>query len=133
MLLDMAPGVTAGAGRDQATALLNSGAAEAKFMAICEAQGGFREPPRATHRAPVLAEQSGKISAIDNRLIARIAKLAGAPRQQAAGMLLRAAIGTRVSVGDPLFEIHAETPGELAYARDYASSQTRTFSISEDT
>lgn len=133
MLLDMAPGVTAGTGRDQATALLNSGAAEAKFMAICEAQGGFREPPRATHRAPVLAEQSGKISAIDNRLIARIAKLAGAPRQQAAGMLLRAAIGTRVSVGDPLFEIHAETPGELAYARDYASSQTRTFSISEDT
>lgn len=131
LLLDMAPGVTAGAGRGQATALLNSGTAEAKFMAICAAQGGFREPPRATHRIPVLAAKSGTIAAVDNRLIARIAKLAGAPRQKGAGVLLHASVGDVVNIGDPLFEIHAETPGELDYARDYASSKLQAFTISE--
>ena len=133
ILLDMVSGGAAGAGRDRAASLLNSGATEAKFMAICAAQGGFREPPQAPHHAPIVAEQSGRISAIDNRLIARIAKLAGAPRQQAAGVLLRAAIGDVVSAGDPLFEIHAETPGELAYAKDYAGSQPSAFTISEGT
>lgn len=132
MLLDMAPGITAGTGRDQATALLNSGAAEGKFMAICEAQGGFREPPRATHLISVLAAKSGTIAAVDNRMIARIAKLAGAPRQKGAGVLLYASVGDVVSAGDPLFEIHAETPGELDYARDYASSQSQAFTILED-
>lgn len=133
ILLDMVSGGAAGAGRDRAASLLISGATEAKFMAICAAQGGFREPPQAPHHAPIVAEQSGRISAIDNRPIARIAKLAGAPRQQAAGVLLRAAIGDVVSASDPLFEIHAETPGELAYAKDYASSQPSAFTISEGT
>jgi len=132
MLLDMAPGVGGGAGtgRSRAAALLDNGTAAAKFMAICEAQGGFREPGRAAHRASVLAARNGRITTIDNRLIARIAKLAGAPRQQGAGVLLQAAIGESVSAGDPLFEIHAETPGELAYARAYAIRQTQTFVIS---
>ncbi|WP_300513374.1 thymidine phosphorylase family protein [Aliiroseovarius sp.] len=131
LLLDMAQSGVAGRGRDRAAELLDSGAAAAKFMAICEAQGGFREPRRAAHRTPVLAAQSGTITALDNRLIARIAKLAGAPRQQGAGVFLQASVGDRVTAGAPLFEIHAETPGELAYAKDYANSQSQAFAISE--
>lgn len=131
MLLDMVPGGIAGAGRNHATALLDSGAAVAKFMAICEAQGGFHEPRCAPHRATVLAARSGAITAIDNRLIARIAKLAGAPRQQRAGVLLQAAVGEDISAGDPLFEIHAETAGELAYANDYTDNHSQAFAIEE--
>ena len=46
-------------------------------------------------------------------------------------MLLHASVGDVVNIGDPLFEIHAETPGELDYARDYASSKLQAFTISE--
>lgn len=129
-ILDMAEGE--GAGRDRAEQLLDSGAAEAKFMAICTAQGGFREPGRAPCRRMVTADRAGRILAIDNRRIARIAKLAGAPGRKCAGVLLQARLGDRVARGAPLYEIHAETVGELNWAGDYARSRAPAFAIAED-
>jgi thymidine phosphorylase len=113
--------------------MLDSGAAEVKFMAICAAQGGFREPGEAPRRTEMLASAAGYITAIDNRLIARIAKLAGAPRQQRAGVRLLVRVGERVEKRQPLYEIHAETTGELAYARAYAEAHVRALKLSEDT
>ena len=129
-LLDLAPGAVTGRGRDRAKALLDSGAAETKFMAICAAQGGFREPSAAAQGIEIRAARAGVLRALDNRRIARIAKLAGAPRQKGAGVRLLARIGDRVEPGQPLYELHAETPGELAYARAYAESQTGVFTLS---
>jgi len=60
------------------------------------------------------------VASIDNRRIARLAKLAGAPDAPAAGLVLHARIGTILAKGDPLFTLHAESPGELAYALEYA-------------
>ncbi|MSU92190.1 thymidine phosphorylase, partial [Rhodobacteraceae bacterium 2CG4] len=129
-LLDLAPDAVRGQGRDRAQTLLDSGAAEAKFMAICAAQGGFREPGSAAQRIEIRAPHAGELTAVDNRRIARIAKLAGAPRQQRAGIRLLARIGDRVDKGQPLYELHAETPGELAYALAYAESQTGVLTLS---
>jgi thymidine phosphorylase len=69
-----------------ATHVLESGQAYQKFMRICEAQGGFRLPPRAKFQYDVLSETKGMIAAIDNRTLARIAKLAGATRSPASGL-----------------------------------------------
>tara|TARA_R100001369_G_scaffold36430_1_gene61815 strand:+ start:141 stop:1649 length:1509 start_codon:yes stop_codon:yes gene_type:complete len=129
-LLDLAPDAVVGQGRDRAQALLDSGAAEAKFIAICAAQGGFREPGTASQRIEILAPHAGELTAVDNRRIARIAKLAGAPRQKSAGIRLLARIGDRMDRGQPLYELHAETPGELAYALAYAESQTGVLTLS---
>ncbi|WP_292242259.1 thymidine phosphorylase family protein, partial [Mesorhizobium sp.] len=85
-LLDAVPAARPGKGRAQACALLDNGAALAKFLAICEAQGGFTEPKPAPHIRPVLASRTGRIQRIDNRRLARIAKLAGAPGSTAAGI-----------------------------------------------
>jgi thymidine phosphorylase len=112
--------------------LLDAGAAEAKFLAICAAQGGFHEPGEALQRIAMTAGVSGYLTAIDNRLIARIAKLAGAPRQQRAGVRLMAHVGEWVEKGQPLYEIHAETTGELAYARAYAEAHVGALKLSED-
>ena len=131
-LLDLAPDAVIGQGRERAQALLDSGAAEAKFMAICVAQGGFREPGSAAQRIEIRAPHSGELTAVDNRRIARIAKLAGAPRQHRAGIRLLVRIGDRVETGQPLYELHAETPGELAYAIAYAESQTGVLALSEE-
>ncbi len=126
-LLDM--GVPDGRGRQTAETLLESGAAEAKFMAICAAQGGFHEPGIAPERAIETAGRRGRVTAIDNRRIAKIAKLAGAPGRQTAGVLLLARPGDTVEPDTPLYEIHAETPGELAWARDYARAGTSPFQV----
>jgi thymidine phosphorylase len=100
---------------------LADGRAQAKLEAICEAQGGMQEPPRAPHTREITASRGGRVEAIDNRRIARLAKLAGAPHARAAGVVLDARTGTRVESGALLMTVHAESPGELAYALDYAS------------
>jgi thymidine phosphorylase len=114
-------GTPRGSGRAQAERTLADGSAERKFEAICAAQGGRREPPRATHTAVITAPQAGVVATIDNRLLGRLAKLAGAPRDPAAGVELHAHLGDRVEKGAPLMTLHAEAGGELQYALDYHS------------
>ena len=118
-LLDLVPGAD-GSGDRHARETLASGAAWSKFLAICEAQGGFREPRRAEYRAPIESTERGRIAAIDNRRIARIAKLAGAPMSPAAGIECRVRVGDVVERGQPLVQVHAQSAGELEYALDYA-------------
>ena len=56
---------------------------------------------------------------IDNRLLARLAKLAGAPKSKSAGVELLTPLDTLVDKGQPLLVIHAETKGELDYALNF--------------
>lgn len=121
-LLEFCGRSRAGEGQDDATKILDAGLAWNKFQAICDAQGGLREPVRATITHPVLAEHDGFVSAIDNRRLARLAKLAGAPAVAAAGLELHVRLGESVNPGTPLFTLHAEAPGELAYALSYLVS-----------
>lgn len=79
----------------------------------------MREPPTADPRWIVAAPFHGRIARIDNRKIALAAKLAGAPEAKAAGVLLHVRTGDIVSAGQPLFEVHAQSRGELDYALDY--------------
>ena len=108
-----------GTGKSEAWRLLDSGAAWDKFRAICEAQGGLREPGVAPLREPVVADRTGFVSGIDSRRLARVAKLAGAPGAPTAGLVMHVQLGDAVKRGIPLFTLHAQAPGELAYARSY--------------
>lgn len=58
---------------------------------------------------------------INNRKVARLAKLAGAPEAKAAGVAMTVRLGDEVAAGQPLMIVHAQSPGELAYALDYAN------------
>ncbi|HLW73682.1 MAG TPA: thymidine phosphorylase family protein [Gammaproteobacteria bacterium] len=105
--------------RSLVTAVLQDGRALAKLEAICDAQGGMRQPPVATHTHDVAAMHAGRITAIDNRLLSRAAKLAGAPHAKAAGLELLVRLDERVSRGQPLFRLHAENAGDLDYALEF--------------
>ena len=59
---------------------------------------------------------------IDNRRLARLAKLAGAPQAPTAGVELLVHLGDRVQADQPVLYVHAEAPGELAYALTYLDS-----------
>jgi len=122
-VLEFAPGVAPGDGVRRARDILDDGRAWNKFEAICAAQGGLRMPPVAAHTHAVTAAQCGRVTAFDNRRLARVAKLAGAPRAPAAGLDLHVLLGAEVEAGMPLFTVHAEAPGVLAYALDYIAAQ----------
>lgn len=130
-LLELAGEAPEDKGEAIARETLVSGRAWTQFHAICEAQGGYKEPPIAQHTRPHPAEKSGSVVFIDNRKLARLAKLAGAPDDKAAGLDLHVRLGDRVTSGDPLFTLHTESPGELAYAVDYAAETEAIVEISD--
>ncbi len=121
-LLELAGKAPEDAGRGMAEKVLASGQAAAKFRRICEAQGGLRTPPISSHRHEITSHGAGRVVAVDNRRLARVAKLAGAPEAKAAGVELHVALGDEIERGHPLYTIHAETPGELEYALEYAAA-----------
>jgi len=131
-ILEFGGAAAPGSGLALATSVLADGRAWRKFQAICEAQGGLREPPVAAYQQAVPALHSGSVIAIDNRRLARIAKLAGAPKAVCAGIDLHVRLGEVVERGQPLFTLHAATPGELAYALEYATSQAEAVHVMED-
>ncbi len=128
-LLELVELAAPGGGLEAAMAALDRGQAWETFQRICEEQGGMRVPPRAEHKRPVSATNSGEVAAIDNRKLARIAKLAGAPEDKAAGIELHVRLGDRVESGDPLYTVHSENRGELDYALEYAGHANDIFLI----
>ena len=131
LILELSQSVPHGLGGQQAELLLDGGQAWKKFQAICKAQGGMREPPRATYTHPVLSPRAGVVARVDNRRLARTARLAGAPHAPAAGIEYLAPLGLRVEQGQPLFVLHAEAPGVLRYALDFIEGQPDIVTVEE--
>jgi thymidine phosphorylase len=130
-VLELGGAADAGAGGEMAESILGSGKALRKFEAICEAQGGFRQPPTAPLQDVVTATMDGHVSAINNRLLAKIAKLAGAPAAKAAGAELHVKLRDAVAKGQPLITVHAQSPGEMEYALAFARANTDTIQVGE--
>lgn len=98
---------------------LDSGKAYEKMIAICHTQGGFTEPGEARYTKVVESPFAGVLDEIDNRKLAMLAKLAGAPDSPEAGIDFMLKLHQKVEKGQPMFTIHANTVGELEYAYDY--------------
>ncbi len=130
-LLELGGAAAQGQGEILAAQALDDGRAWAKFQRICEAQGGMRTPPTSKHRHPLLADRSGRVVSIDNRKIAKLAKLAGAPEAKAAGIELNVKLDNLVATGQPLCTVHGQAPGELAYALNYAAANPGMITVSE--
>lgn len=132
-ILELGKKVATGEGLALAQQILDDGRAWRKFQAICDAQGGMREPPVAKHQRVFFAHHAGRVNAIDSRRLARIAKLAGAPGTAAAGLELLVKLGQAVDCGQPLFVLHAGSPGELSYAGNFANSHPEIIRIETST
>ena len=130
-MLEMVAAVEPGKGQARARETVDSGAAWEKFRAICEAQGGLRVPPVAPYRYALVAPHDCTVLDVDNRQLAKIAKLAGAPADPAAGIELHVKIGDRVEQYQSLLTIHAENAGELNYAVDYLTNHELVLTLSQ--
>jgi thymidine phosphorylase len=107
--------------------VLASGAAYAVWERMIAAQGG--DPgaalPVAKHVEPVLADRSGVLRRVDAMAVGVAAWRLGAGRarkedavQAAAGVRLLAGLGDEVEAGQPLLELHTDTPDAAAGARE---------------
>jgi len=128
-LLEMAELAEAGQGYVMAEQTLKNGKAWDKFYQICEVQGGFKQPPVAHYQYIWSSPESGVVSGIDNRNLAKLAKLAGAPEDLAAGVTLEVKLGQSVEHGEPLLAIHAESPGALNYAIEFLTDRAEIIKI----
>lgn len=120
-LLELSGKVKKGRGNAVAAQLVTSGKALAKFREIVEMQGGVKnvkitDVPVAKYKHEVLAEKDGRVSHIDNKMVSKIARAAGAPNDKAAGVLLLCERGDRVKAGDVLFEIQSTSETKLDFA-----------------
>ena len=77
----------------------------------------------------ITAEKSGVLKRIDNRKIAKLAKLSGAPQSKSAGILLNVHLGELIEENQLLYTIYAESKGELNYALEYKNNHNDIITI----
>jgi len=118
-LLELSKKVAKGNGIKTANELLESGKALIKFKAICKAQGRYTEPVIAKYSHEVHSDNEGTLIRIDNRKIAKLAKLSGAPEYKGSGIQLNVHLGNTIKKGQLLYTIYSGAQGELKYALDY--------------
>lgn len=121
-LLEQDPDIRGGGGFTIARDILDSGRALAKMNAIISAQGSnhfdYKNPPLGKLTFEVVSPDAGFVTTIDNLQIARIARLAGAPKIQGAGVDLFRKLGDKVNKGDVLYRIHAGIEVDLGFAKE---------------
>jgi AMP phosphorylase len=121
VLLELSGSVKRNHGRSAAEKLLASGKAKKKMREIIEAQGG--DPSikpddigLGEKKYTIKAECKGRIRYIDNKKISLVARAAGAPKDQSAGVYLHVNVGDCVKNGDPLFTLYSKSSGKIEEA-----------------
>ena len=118
-ILEFDPDVRGGQGFAIARDILDSGRALSKMEAIIDAQGRRMTeclPGKLTFE--VMSESDGVVTAIDNLQMAHIARYAGAPIAEGAGVDLFKKLGHPVKKGDLLYRVHAEYSAEFHFAQN---------------
>ena len=121
-MLEMAKKCRRYKGRSMAERILKSGDAYKKMCEIIDQQGAIANRPEqirlSKHTHTIRASTKGVVKRIDNKMICKVARIAGAPENPSCGLLLRAKVGSHVTKGKPLFTIHAGSEGKLKNALD---------------
>jgi thymidine phosphorylase len=133
-LIECSPDVRGGDGFAIARDILDSGRALAQMHAIIAAQGAkpfdHHHPALGALALDVSAERDGVVTGIDNLQIAHIARLAGAPKVQGAGVDLCVKLGDAVRAGQVMYRVYAAYPADLAFARQ-ATARSSGYSLGE--
>jgi thymidine phosphorylase len=127
----MNDGLGIDAGLIKAKSILSSGQALTQFNKIITAQGELKVLGEARYQHNELAHVNGSLCDIDNRKLARLAKLAGAPFSLNAGLRLHINVGSKVVKGTPIFTLYSQSKGEMNYALDYYQNNSNIFKIKE--
>ena len=101
-----------------ATEILEDCRAYNKMRDIIKAQGKLKEPLLGKYTYAVKSTKSGKITNMDNQIIAKIARFAGCPQDKGSGLFLHKKIQNKVKKGEILYTVYAENEFKLKLAKD---------------
>lgn len=97
--------------------IIESGKAYEQIQKIIAAQGAKKKALRpGKHVHDVCATHAGKIKTLSNHAVSKVARVAGAPRDTAAGVYLHKKVGDSVKKGDVLFTLYASDAEHLDFA-----------------
>ncbi|MFW5987489.1 MAG: AMP phosphorylase [Methanohalophilus sp.] len=121
MLLEMGGVAARGQGNELAMETLKNGKALTKFREIIEVQGGnpditYKDITAGEYTAEITAPANGYVLEFKNKRVVQIARLAGAPNDKGAGVLIHKKQGEPVKKGEPVLTIHAEKKNKLETA-----------------
>ncbi|MAF99154.1 MAG: thymidine phosphorylase [Nanoarchaeota archaeon] len=106
-------------GYRKAQELLSSGAAYMQMRRMIQAQGRQKITKVGEFSKDVTSGKSGKVKEIDNEIIAKIARIAGCPKDKGAGLYLYKHVKDKVKKGEKLFTVYAESEERLKYTVDF--------------
>lgn len=121
-LLELSGKARTGSGAVAAARLIESGKALKKFKEIVEWQGGDVRKlasdsiPFASHKHTIIAEKSGRVSHVDNKMLSRVARAAGAPSDKLAGVFLYCEKGDMIQKGEPIMDIYSNSDSKISVA-----------------
>lgn len=121
--------VKKGEGEKYALNLLESGEANTKFEEIRKFQGAKELPQLSKTYYDFKAEKEGVIREIDNKVIVKLCKLAGAPMDILAGVYVYKHIGEKIKTGDILFRIYSDNQTRLDFAVEYLQKKKECYRI----
>jgi len=107
-------------GKKLAKEIVESGKAFRKMNEIISAQGRVAEIPLAPYHGEVISPCRGKVRSVNNEVIAKVARLAGAPHDKSSGLYLHKNVGSVVKKGESLYTIYAESEFKLCLAIEHA-------------
>ncbi|MFZ2471265.1 MAG: AMP phosphorylase [Methanothrix sp.] len=118
ILLEMGGVASRGDGYKAAEDILTSGKAHKKLMEIIEIQGGnpqvkSEEIAIGENCEDILAPAGGYIVAFYNKRLVELARLAGAPADKKAGVIIHRKMGEMVKKGEPLITICSSSNWQL--------------------
>lgn len=128
ILLEMGGACKQDQGRLMAQKILESGRALEKMRQIIHLQGGnpnmkAEDVQIGTKTLDVTAREEGRIHYVNIHTISAIARAAGAPHDLGAGIYLYVEKGDKISKGDKLFTIFAESQRKLEAAREVVQAE----------
>jgi AMP phosphorylase len=121
ILLEITGKARKGQGKKIAEEVLHSGKAYKKMWDVIIAQGAKLKVTDniklGNHTHDITSWKTGKIKSINNKSIAKIARVAGCPRDKQAGVYLHKHVGDRVKKGEKIMTVYVENKERLQYAK----------------
>jgi len=108
LLLELTGKYKKGKGLATAKEILESGKAWKKMNEIIEAQGRKTMPKMGQFGIAVKSGSLGRVKEINNEVIAKIARIAGAPDDKGAGLFIVKKVHDLIKKGDLLYTVYAE-------------------------
>ena len=109
-------------GYRKAQRILDSGKAYEKMVEIIKSQGGkeiaAEDIKLGKFSLDIVSSKKGTVVGLDNMLVSRVARIAGAPTDKGAGIYLHKHLGDKVKRREKLYTIYSESEHEFEYAKD---------------